>query len=367
MEYHLVAEVVPPCDTPDLDALQRQGVVSLLHEQLDLLAGIEGPDGMEIEPLDHRVTARPDSASITWIVDAPALSFAEEAAHHVLDELLERVELLDGWTVTRCEVTVSDEDLATALAEDTRDFDTELATASDVDLDQRREELLRNATRLRAFGMDYFGFDRFDQPDGGAGPDTLGAALCAGALMRAVEVLTEELFQDVRTLEETDATADLVDLWVIGELPRRFAHCYTALFAKKFLVVTAILGHRLTIPGWTPPLSTAETLALHVLKSRAVHQLQLEGLLDEERIKRAFSAFEEHAFDDLSHESLYEDEGRDSPQADIDPLPEIDDVPDVDGWFHPLDGIGQGLHPYLHVGDDVVDVEDVLEAGETQA
>jgi hypothetical protein len=352
MEYHLVAEVVPPCDTPDLDPLQRQGVVSLLHEQLDLLAGIEGPDGMEIEPLDHRVTARPDGASITWIVDAPALSFAEEAARHVLDELLERVELLDNWTVTRCEVTVSDDELATALAEDTHDFGAEFATNTDLDLNRRREELLRCAIRLRAFGMDYFGFEQ---------PDTECAVLCAGALVQAVEVLTEELFQDVRTLEETDATADdLVDLWVIGELPRRFAHCYTALFAKKFLVAMTVLGHRLTIPEWTPPLSTAETLALHVIKSRAVHQLQLDGLLEEEAIKRAFSAFDEHAFDDLSHELLYEDGGLDSPQA------ETDDTLDVDGWFHPMDGVGQGLHPYLHVGDDVVDVEDVLEAGDTQ-
>ncbi len=116
MEYQLTAEVIPPANTPTLDALQRHGVAALLDEHLDLLAEIEGPDGVEIEPVDHQVSVQPGGASITWVLDAPALAFAEDAARQVLGELLERTELLADWTVRRCEVTASDEDLAAALA-----------------------------------------------------------------------------------------------------------------------------------------------------------------------------------------------------------------------------------------------------------
>src|SRR5882762_1548274 len=126
MDYQLKAEVAPPAGTPELDALHRHGVVSLLDEQLDLLAGIEGPDGVEIEPLDHEVTAHAGGASISWLVEAPALAFAEEAARAVLAELLQRTDLLAAWTVQSCEVTVSDEDLEIALEDEPSSVDLEI-------------------------------------------------------------------------------------------------------------------------------------------------------------------------------------------------------------------------------------------------
>ena len=107
VEYQLTAEVVPPAQTPALDALQRHGVAALLDEHLELLAQIEGPDGVEIEPVDHRIAVEPTGASITWVLDAPALVFAEDAARQVLGELLEHTELLADWSVGRCEVTAS--------------------------------------------------------------------------------------------------------------------------------------------------------------------------------------------------------------------------------------------------------------------
>lgn len=328
MEYHLEAEVVPPQEFPELDELQRHGVAALLDEQLDLLAGIEGPDGMEIEPLDHRVTARSVGASITWIVEAPALLFAEEAARHVLNELLERTELLSDWAVGRCEVTVSDDELATALAEPEDDA-VDAETAGE-DGDARRAHLIDGGERLRAFGADAFGAD-----DGGGvagGVDAEAALLVAGALVEAASMITEELFQDARTLDDTEETAaERDDLWVLPELPERFSAHYTARFAKRFLVVTTILGHRLARPEWTPPRCTAESLALHLVKSRAMQLLQLDDLLDDETIKRAFVAFDEHAFAGLDHESLYERANA----ADDDPAA----TAEVAGWFHPLDHV----------------------------
>jgi hypothetical protein len=81
-----------------------------------------------------------------------------------------------------------------------------------------------------------------------------------------------------------------------------------------------IVGQRLTESEWTPPQSAAEALALHVLKARAQDELTSTGLLDEDVLKRAFAAFDEHAFDDLEHEALY---AEDADGSVVDWLPAI--------------------------------------------
>jgi hypothetical protein len=315
MDYQLKAEVAPPAGTPELDALHRHGVVSLLDEQLDLLAGIEGPDGVEIEPLDHEVTAHAGGASISWLVEAPALAFAEEAARAVLTELLERTDLLAAWTVKTCEVTVSDEDLETALENEPAeelDFDEPLELTSD-ELDERRELLLGAAELVQALGTDAFG--------GNDGVAAEQAELVAGALAEAVVVVIDELFEDVQVLDDDDTTADQHEgLLVLDELPEAFADQYSAWFAKRFLIATVIVGQRLTEAEWTTPQCVAEALALHLLKARAQDELTSTGLLDEETLKRAFTAFDEHAFEDLEHEALY---AEDAEGSVVDWLPAI--------------------------------------------
>ena len=203
MDYQLKAEVAPPAGTPELDALHRHGVVSLLDEQLDLLAGIEGPDGVEIVPLDHEVTTHAGGASISWLVEAPALAFAEEAARAVLNELLERTDLLAAWTVTTCEVTVSDEDLEIALedsGEEDSDEEIEHIELTDEELTERHDQLLTEAQLVRALGTDAFGSDDEVTAE--------QAELVAGALAEAVVIMIDELFEDVKVLEEDDTTAD---------------------------------------------------------------------------------------------------------------------------------------------------------------
>jgi hypothetical protein len=311
MEYQLKAEVAPPAGTSELDALHRHGVVSLLDEQLDLLAGIEGPDGVEIEPLDHEVTAHAGGASIKWLVEAPALAFAEEAARAVLTELLERTELLSAWTVRTCEVTVSDEDLATALEEEPGEDDgdeqdiVELVELTQDELEERRELLYADSELVTALGTDAFG------TEDGVTADQ--AKLIAGALAEAVTVVIEELFDDIQTLDDDDTTADQHDeLLVVDELPTAFADQYSAWFAKRFLIATVIVGDRLTEDEWRAPTCAAEALALHVLKGRAQTELTSTGLLEEDVLKRAFAAFDEQAFDDLEHEALYSEDAEGS-------------------------------------------------------
>lgn len=332
MEYQLTAEIAAPADNPQLDALQQHGVAALLDEHLDALAGIEGPDGIEIEPVDHQIAVQADGAIITWVLDAPALAFAEDAAQHALKELLERTDLLAAWSVRRCEVTASDDELAAALEDDEGDGDDEdvefelildTVEPSDEERAERRAAIADAAGQLHAFDAAAFGQE----------PETEAAKLAAGAVITGVQLLTDELFADIQTLEDTGLTADQVDaLWVVDELPERHADSYDAAFAKKFLISLTILGYRLSQEDWTPPLSTAEALALHLVKSRAENQLAALGLTEEFPVEDMFTAFAEAAFEDFDHEALYGE--------DAEPLP-------FDEWFLPYEHLTTALHPYL--------------------
>lgn len=337
MEYQLTAEVDPPADAPALDALQRHGVAALLDEHLELLAEIEGPDGVQIEPLDHRISVHPGGASITWVLDAPALAFAEDAARHVLSELLERTELLTDWRVGRCEVTASDADLAAmAGADDTAADDAGIevdldgiAESADSDVDERRELLLDAAGELGAFGYDAFGYAESSED----GVSAEAAELAAGALMTGLDVLTDELFADVQTLEDSGAPASEQDvLWALHDLPQRFAANYTAVFAKKLLLTTAVLGYRLTRPEWDGPRSVAEALAIRLLVQAARHQLDLAGLADELPLATMFEVFDEYALDGVDVDDLYADDEPD--EVDVAGDPEEFVLAD---WFEPLE------------------------------
>ncbi|RZQ63768.1 hypothetical protein [Amycolatopsis suaedae] len=319
MEYQVIAEITPPATLAQLDELQQHGVSSLLSDELDLLAAVEGPDGVEVEPIDHTVTAGPTGVAISWTLDAPALEFAEHSARHVLGEVLSRTPLAD-WAITRCEVSATDEQLEAALADEPEEpvgeAEPDAAT---------REELLAAADQLGGLGPEAFGPATEEQ-----------ARLFAGALVLGIEVLTDELFQDIQGLEDSELPASEQDtLWVLDELPERFADEYTALFAKQFLVSAVIVGHRLCRPGWDGPHSTAEALVVHLLRTAAETQLELAGLADELPLEDIFTAFDEAVFADFDHLLLYEAE-----QDGVKGL-------DFADWFRPKPELTGSLHPYL--------------------
>jgi hypothetical protein len=369
VEYQLTAEVNPPVDTPALDALQRHGVAALLDEHLELLAEIEGPDGVEIEPLDHRISVHPSGASITWVLDAPALAFAEDAARQVLDELLERTELLTDWSVRRCEVTASDEELAAALAGamESEDGDVEIeidldnldtmANPADVDepnREERRERLLDAAGGLGAFGPESFGHDE-DAEEGAEDSISIEATeLVAGALMIGLDVLTEELFADVQTLEEAGSPASEQEvLWVLHNLPTRYAGHYTALFAKKFLITVVVLGYRLEQPEWDGPRTIAEALAIRLLKSAAENQLDLGGLLDEVPLERMYEIFDEYALAGIDVAEFFEE----AETGSVDDEDDADELVLVD-WFEPLEDADEDDE----YADDDAQVDETVQA-----
>ncbi|EIF00985.1 hypothetical protein [Saccharomonospora glauca] len=358
MEYQLTAELASPPEAPDLDPLQQVGVVSLLDERLNNLASIEGPDGMEIVPVEHSIEAHLGGAVVNWLLDAPALVFAEDATRSVLEQLIDEIDLLAGWEVKHCAVTATDDQLASALAvsldpdefpdglpsdlDDTglaRTFvldsgeTDEIASAmSEAELVDRRASLLRASTYLKAFGLDVFGV-----------ADEERARYVAGALMHGVEMLIDELFGDVQMLEDEDATADEVEaLWAVDELPQQYVDRYSALFAKQFLVTTSILGHRLTREGWGGPLSVAEALALRIAESRAEVELDLAEILDPDEIDGVYTAFNERALAGLDLDLLYT-------------VPESELTADLafPSWFRPRAESGDTTpHPYLADEDD---------------
>jgi hypothetical protein len=362
VEYQVTASLTPPADATELDPLQRIGVAALLDEQLDMLASIEGPDGVEIEPVDHRIGVHPNGALITWLLDAPALAFAEDAAREVLDDLLAHTELLTEWTLGRCEVVATDEQLAAAMGADP-DEESDGSGVSELtgsmaltepERAVRRERLAGAAGQLRAFGLEAFGHDP-DDPDSKITPDQ--ARLMAGALMQGLEVLTDELFQDIQTLDDAGTPASEHDvLWVVDELPARHAERYTALFAKQFLVVTSILGYRLCQPGWDGPTCTAEALALHLVKTKAEMLLDLAELLEELPVDEMFASFDEQVLGGSPHEWLYSaDPAGDSGEEEVDVTV---GALAFSAWFHPLAADGEeevdgeaggpvALHPYL--------------------
>lgn len=364
MEYQLTAELASPPEAPDLNPLQQVGVVSLLDDRLNNLASIEGPDGVEIVPVEHSIEAHLGGAVVSWLLDAPALVFAEDATRAVLEQLIDEIDLLAGWEVKHCAVTATDDQLASALAASlepgefgdglSADFDdTGLtrafvleseevegieATMSETELTDRRASLLRASGYLRAFDLGAFGdfgdFGDFDEER---------ARYVAGALMHGIEMLTDELFGDVQMLDDEDATAEEVEaLWVVDELPQQYADRYSALFAKQFLVTTSILGHRLTREGWNGPLSVAEALALRVAESRAEVELDLAEVLDPDEIDGVYTAFNEHALAGLDLDLLYS-------------VPEAELTADLAfaSWFKPRAESGETTpHPYLADEDE---------------
>lgn len=331
MEYQLSAELTSPPDAPDLDPLQQVGVVALLDSRLNNLISIEGPDGVEITPIEHSIHVHLGGAVVNWLLDAPALVLAEDATRAVLEQILDEMDLLDGWEVKHCAVTATDDQLESALAagdtEPLPDDALPLEGSAPEHVGERRARLLAAAPQLRAFDL-----EKLDDLT------TEEARYVAGALMHGVEMMIDELFGDIQLLDDEDATADEVEaLWILDELPEQYADRYTALFAKQFLVTAAILGYRLAQPGWTPPLCVAEALALHIAKSRAEIELDFADVMNDERIAEVFAAFDGLAFANHDHELLY------------DPDLPVGAGLTVEDWFRPRSETAgaQALHPYL--------------------
>ncbi|MYV97824.1 hypothetical protein [Streptomyces sp. SID3343] len=309
----------------------------LLADPLEHLEGIDGPDDVSIDLDDFRVASHPDGALVLLVLDAPALEFAESAAREVVKGIFEGTEEFEDWAIASCEVKLHDELAQASLAaadgldappadpaERARlhrqpEPDTDLAGLTKEEVETRCTQLRKLAPQLGSFTAAHFGHGRLDTVP------LATAELAAGALVNAIDVLTDELFGDLISLAE-DETADSVEdsdavFFVLEELPPAFTEQYTQLFVRRFIIAAATIVQRLTSTAWQLPATTAEALALHLLLQEAVPILDVYGLYDDD-VESAYAAFRETILGDLDPEWLY----------DEDPFDEPDSVGD---WFTP--------------------------------
>jgi hypothetical protein len=346
-----VFAIEPPAEGPALDPLQREGAAALLDRRIERIAAIDGPDGMKAAIEDYRVTVHPDGALLLMMTHAPALEFAEDAVRHIVAEILEDTHLLADWTVVKSRVELNDtlvlHSLAAADGPDTPPADPRERAAqhaagrgagtppSTEERETARARIERCAGRLTAFSLAAFGATSDQDEDDGTslGVPLPQARLVAGALVCAIEVLIDELFQDIATLATRSKTISGVDTClVLNGLPPRCAEQYTHLFAQRFLVTATVLTNRLTQRDWARPACVAEELALLLLIEQAQMVLDLYDLYDQDT-DRAFAAFKDAALEGFVHEDPYAEDDR----AEI----------DANRWFVPF-GAPRSAHPYAY-------------------
>lgn len=250
----------------------------------------------------------------------------------VVGELLERSELLADWQIERCEVELelAQESLAAADGPhvppddpaDRKARHIERSTAEDdsegydaaAKAEVVRGQMMALADDLRSFPPVMFGVledeDDEEEEDGDAefavSPED--AKLAAGALVYATDILVDELFQDVKTLTEEDATAAECDgpLWNFEDLPERYALQYDARFARRFLVTVIAMTTRFTDGSFQQLSCVAEELALKLLLNETNVTLETFGLLDN-GVSAALDSFANNVYEDMDHEWLYDD------------------------------------------------------------
>jgi hypothetical protein len=358
VEYAVSVDVRPAAGAPVLDALQTEGAASLLGRVLDEIESAQSESDEVVDLDDYWVGAHPEGAVVLLHVDADSLPAAEAAGRDILVQVLDRTKLLADWRVTRCEVELSAGAAEAALNEDDDGLppadpaerarwlaeQAEPATSQWDDDTDWHAWTLGHAGLLRAFELDVF--------VSGDDEDEETARLAAGALIFAVGLVIDELFQDLESLGrgEGDNVADSTGVFfVLEDLPQRFAQHYTVRFVHRFLAATVMITGRLAQDQWASPACVAEALALHIVVARARAFIEEHELLEPEDIRALYHGFDDAAFDDVDHELLYrqdldgfEDDAEFSEQFRTSDMR-------VESWFEQCEHSEGHVHTYVTV------------------
>ncbi|QRX93110.1 hypothetical protein [Streptomyces noursei] len=223
-------------------------------------------------------------------------------------------------------------------------------TSDAVDTEAVQRRMRSMAARLRAFEPEMFGAPDEEEKDDdladhGSRVSVDDAELAAGALVWATDVLLDELFQDAYALaaEEMNVAERDRPMWLLDELPSRYALQYDVRFARRFLVTAIVLTTRFTEGSFEQLSCVAEELVLRLLLGRAEVTLETFGLLDE-GVSSALECFAEMVYEDMDHEWLYDD-SKDG--IDESPVGEYLGVAPLGlaSWFKPF-GEDRYVHPY---------------------
>ena len=380
--YTVSVDTCPPDDAPELDALQRAGVIYLLQSGLDSVEAIEGEDGSEVEILDSILAVHPGGALLKLIVDALSLEDAEDAVRAVTSEILEGSDLLGEWVISKCEVELhldlAKESLNAADGPDVPPSDPSERAArhagdagnsapggvSDEEREAMRAKIRALAPDLAAFGVESFGHFTLtdEEEDEGEGtgeflvPQEV-AELAAGALAYSIDILLDELFMDLATLteEESNAAECGGPMMQLDSLPSQFSLRYDERFARHLVVTAVTLTGRMTQPGFQHLNCVAEELLLRLLLQTAEVTLDLYGLMDE-GIATAWECFSNGVYEDMDHEWLYDpsvdgiDQDPAAAHMGIAPM-------GLKDWFTPFNK-GRYVHPFAIYEDEAPSAAD---------
>ena len=378
VKYTVSVDTQPPADSPELDALQRAGVIYLLRRGLDSVETIEGEDGSEVELLESFLAVHPTGALLKVVVDAPSLEEAEEAVRAVTDEILEGSDLLGEWVVSKCEVELHPDLAEESLDEANRPGISSASpsglTAHPADgtapsgLSEEEREALRAricalAPVLAAFGVASFGhFTEPDEEDDEAPGEPLVshevAELAAGALAYSMDIFLDELFMDLAVLTEESSNAAQCDgpMMQLDSLPSQFSLQYDERFARHLVVTAVTLTGRMTQPGFENLNCVAEELLLRLLLQTAEVTLELYGLMDQD-VATAWEYFVEGVYEDMDHEWLYDpsmdgiDQDPAAAHLGIAPM-------GLKNWFTPFNE-GRYVHPFATYEDEAPSAADL--------
>ncbi|WP_102937518.1 hypothetical protein [Streptomyces malaysiensis] len=365
MTYAVTVDTKIPSGAPEMDELHRVGAGALLEEGFSAVESLEGPEGVEVEIDDTFVGVYPGGALLKVFVDAPTLEVAEQAVRSLAEEVLEHLELLADWTVERCEVELNPDLAKESLHLDGPPSDvasrraqlTEPASEKPVDAARAAAETKAAAARmrglaaqLRSFGPGMFG--ALDEEDEDYDPEITDSAvsledaqLAAGALVWATDVLLDELFQDAFALveEETNVVECDQPLWLLDDLPPRYALQYDARFARRFLVTAIALTTRFTEGSFHQLSCVAEELALRLLLTTAEVTLETFGLLGD-GVSAALEGFGDLVYEDMDHEWLYDDSKDGIDESSVGEYLGVAPM-DLASWFKPFND-DRYVHPY---------------------
>jgi hypothetical protein len=152
---------------------------------------------------------------------------------------------------------------------------------SDSDMrDQHLELLLAASKRFRNYALEGLEFGGSVYAVGEDGEFLTPIGVLKGSLWVASEVLVDELFEDLRAVEDAPESATS-ELWqrtmLLDELPERFRQRYDILFARKFVLVSAELTRRVCVE-WQSLSCVAMELALDLLLDKVEVALESWGL-----------------------------------------------------------------------------------------
>jgi hypothetical protein len=354
MDYPVQVDVRLEEGTPGLDALQREGAASLISSALPLVSAAERLGGSAVGLAGFRVTTHPRGARLALSLEAAEPEVAERAARQIAERVLRSSAPLSDWQVAACQAGLVDEPAQQgrhaagdrgappadpdrrAAAPAGRVAAARKSAAPQLDwgeIAEVRARMAAGAPRLRAFGLEAFGY--LEDDAAGSGVSREAGELAAGALVHSIGPMLETLFDDSELLRDDATAADRSALVVLDGLSPQFAHRYDACFARRFLVAAASVTGRLTRPTWEPPACVAEELALRLLIDWAEASLEELHLLGVGERDAAYSTFARYAFDGAGHELRFE------PRFDgIDSDPSAASRPTVPArvaqWFEPF-------------------------------